>query len=223
MAETIIEQITAYCDCIDVEEREVNELINLISMYTCWMQNPCETFLKSDRKEVVPLPNCNYECDIFEFEPFYQPFDVDSFVFTLVEQNGINETLIPITEYVYSEADEMFRIKLPLEDCKCKPNCGCESKYKLLVTYVAGYEFIPDCLLPLFCEALQWIKIKNTCDCEACEPCDTNSRKTGEIDYTTLTGRLQEHFLTILTVQYFRALSLISLCKAKQQLWSVIV
>ena len=222
---TIKEQLTEYCDCIpSVNERDVDELINLISTFTCWAQKPCETFLKGERREVKELPNCINDCDVFTFEPFFAPFDKDSFTFTLIEQNGIQETVTEITDYVYSEVDGNFRLELPLPSCKCKPNCGCDSTFKLLVTYVAGYELIPECLLPLMCEALQWIYEKNKCDCEDCQPCDQNYRDAGQIDYTTLTGRLQEHFLTVLTTQYFRQLSLISLCnRYKGQLWAVVV
>lgn len=228
---TIYEQLTEYCDCLSESidddsaaiftERDVDELINLISMYTCWMQKPCETFLKSERKEVVELPDCACECDVYEFEPFYAPFETDSFTFTLIEQNGLTETYTDISEFIYSEADEKFRMGLPLPDCKCSPRCGCKSKYKLMVTYVAGYELLPDCLLPLCCEALQWIHDRSDCDCEDCQDCGDSV--THEIDYATLTGRLQEHFLSVLTAQYFRQLSLISLCKRRSDLWAVVV
>lgn len=222
---TPLEQLTEYCDCLDVNERDVNELINLISTYTCWTQKPCETFLLSERREVIDLPNCVCDCDVFEFEPFYAPFDKDSFTFTLIEQNGINEDSSLITSFSYSEADEKFRMELPLPDCRCKPRCGCESKYKLVVTYLAGYPNIPECLLPLFCEALQWIAEKNKCDCSECEACDPNNNTTeGVIDYTKLTGRLQDHFLSVFTRQYFSQLGLISLCQRyKGELWGVVV
>ena len=223
---TITEQLTEYCDCMDgkVNERDVDELINLISTFTCWAQKPCENFLQSERREVKELPNCINDCDVFEFTPFYAPFDKDSFTFTLVEQNGIEETVTEITDFVYSEVDGNFRLELPLPRCECKPKCGCDSTFKLLINYVAGYESLPECLLPLFCDALIWIYEKNKCDCAQCEPCDQSYREPVQIDYTTLTGRLQEHFLTILTRQYFRQLSLISLCNRYMgQLWAVVV
>lgn len=230
---TITEQLTEYCDCLtrDVDgeatanfsDRDVYELVNLISSYTCWAQNPCETFLLSERKEVIDVPDCSVSCDVIEFEPFYQPFVPDSFVFTLVEQSGITENHTPVETYIYSEADEKFRLELPLPDCKCRPQCGCKSKYKLMVTYAAGYEELPECLLPIFCEALHWVIDKNKCDCEACQDCENQYANTKEIDYTSLTGRLQEHFLTVLTHQYFRQLSLISLCRRRHDLWAVVV
>lgn len=222
---TIYEQLTEYCNCQEVKERDVDELITLISSYTSWMQHTCETFLQGERREVKDLPNCIKDCDVYVFEPFYEPFDKDSFTFTLIEQNGIQETATEITDYVYSEVDGNFKMELPLPGCKCKPDvCGCESKFKLLVEYVAGYEEIPDCLLPLFCDALEWIAEKNDCNCCECEPCDTGYKEPRQIDYTSLQGRLQEHFLTVLTVQYFRSLSLISLAnRYKGSLWGVVV
>lgn len=222
---TIYEQLTDYCNCLaDIKDSDVDELIHLISSYTGWAQHTCETFLVEERKEVIDVPDCICNCDVFEFEPFYAPFDPTSFVFTLVEQNGIQETTTEITDYIYSTVDEKFRLELPLPDCKCNaPVCGCKSKFKLFVTYNAGYELIPDCLLPLFCEALQWIMEKNRCDCTECPPCDTNYQEEGRINYATLTGRLQEHFFTVLTVQYFRQLSLISLARRRGYLWSVVV
>lgn len=224
---TPFEQLTEYCDCQNVNDKDVAELINLISTYTCWTQKPCETFLKGERTEVKELPNCLCdECYIYEFEPLYTPFDVSSFEFSLVEQNGITETVTKLSAYNYSTVDGKFRLELPLPNCNCKPNCGCESNYKLFVTYVAGYEQIPECLLPLFCEALTWIAEKNKCCCEdGCDNCDpTKNTDEGVINYATIEGRLQEHFLNILTKQYFNQLSLISLCQGyKGELWGVVV
>ena len=226
MANTPFEQLTEYCDCMeDVQERDVIELINLISTYTCWTQVPCETFLLSERREVVEIPQCAKDCDVFEFEPFYRPFDKDSFTFYLIEQEGIDETSTEITSFGYSETDGKFRLELPLPNCTCSPRCGCEKKYKLLVTYVAGYELIPECLLPLFCEALQWIADKNKCICEDCEPCKENDYSNpNQIDYTNITGQLQEMLVTTLAKQYFSQLGLISLCSNyKGELWGVVV
>lgn len=225
MSKSVFDQLAEYCNCIDVEESDVNELIDLISMYTGWTTEPCETFLTADRKEVIDLPDCLCDCDVYTFEPHYYPFEPDSFTFTLIEQNGLNETATVITDYIYSMADENFKIELPLPKCGCKPNCGCESKYKLLVTYTAGYDEIPDCLLPVFCEALQWIHIKNVCDCAECEPCNANDYGNNEntIDFTTITGTLQDFFVSTLSMQYRRQLALIAIYSRKHDLWGFVV
>ena len=225
---TVKEQLEAYCECIknDVNEKDVEELINLISVYTCWAAKVCDTFLSAERKEVVDLPDCNCSCDVFTFDPFYAPFNPESFTFTLIEQNGIEETATELTDWVYSVVDENFRIKLPLDSCGCTNPCGCKSNYKLLVMYIAGYDELPECLLPVFCEALQWIKDKNTCDCSECIPCNTDNyeKNINEIDYTNMEGHLQDYFVTVLSVQYRNMLSLISLCdRDRKKLWAVVV
>lgn len=219
---TVYEQLSEYCDCQEVNEKDVKELIDLISLYTRWTTAPCETFLEEERKEVVDLPDCVNDCDVYTFEPKYKPFDPETFTFTLVEQEGIKETHTVLTEWFYSEGDENFKMELPLPKCGCHPVCGCEVDYKLVVEYVAGYEEIPDCLLPVFCEALQWIRDKNLCDCSECQTCDTNE-EVKEIDISTLTGRLQDYFLEVLTQQYARQLSLIAICDKETGLWGVVV
>ena len=221
----IVEQLTEYCECVEVNEKDVDELINLISLYTCWTSKPCETFLQNDRREIVDLPDCRKECDVFVFEPFYKPFDEESFTFTVIEQKGIEENTIPISAF-YSEVDGNFRMELPLHRCECGCKCDCDPTYKLVVDYVAGYEELPECVLPVFCEALQYIKEKNTCDCSECQTCASEYSQQIEIEYengATLTDRLQDYFLKVLTAQFSRQLSLISLCREPAKLWGFVV
>lgn len=221
---TIYEQLSKQCNCMgEVKEADIDELINLVSVYTCWTQKPCETLLSGERREVIDLPDCMEDCEVFTFEPFYQPFDKESFAFTLIAQTGIEEQATEITDFTYSELDGNFKMVLPIPSCKCKPPCGCPTKYKLLVTYVAGYEELPVCLIPLFCEALQYIKEKNNCDCEKCSTCDTKyDEDKVEVlvyDAATLTNQLKAYFIRTLTSQYKRQLSLISLCGRPSELW----
>lgn len=222
---TIYEQLSEQCNCVTVNQADVDELINLISSYTCWMQSPCETFLSGDRREVLDLPECMDECEVFTFTPFYHPFNKDSFTFTMVTQSGIEETTTTITDYAYSEIDGDFKMVLPLPDCKCccDSKCECPKKYKLLVTYNAGYETLPDCLISIFCEALQYIKDKNNCDCDKCQKCDAKYEedKTEILieSAATLTDQIKNHFVRVLARQYARELSLISLCDRQNELW----
>lgn len=221
----IIDQLKAYCDCVDVEDRDVEELVNLVSMATCWTQSPCETFLSGPRREVVELPDCQCDCDVFEFTPFYHPFDSTSFTFTLVRQQGIEEESIPVTDFVFSEIDSVFRMHLPIPSCKCQTTCGCPPTYKLLVEYVAGYDELPDCLLPFFCEALQYIRDKNKCDCDDCSTCN-NQEEPFVIDYengATITDRLADYLMDMFVEQYKRELSLISLCGYRKEIWGIVV
>lgn len=223
---TIYEQLSEYCNCIkSFKESDVDELINLVSAYTCWTNTLCETFLSGERREVLDLPDCLDECEVFTFKPFYYPFDADSFSFTLVAQTGIEETTTDISDFSYSEIDEDFKMLLPIPDCKCgcRPKCECPTKYKLLVTYVAGYEELPDCLIPLFCEALQYIQDKNNCDCSKCTECDNkyddDKVEVAVPDAGNITERLKYYFVRTLARQYLKQLSLISLCERPNELW----
>lgn len=224
----IFQQLKSYCNCTEVEEKNVFELIGLVSMATCWTRKPCDTFLTSEREEVIDLESCLPDCGVYTFDPFYHPFDKDSFTFTLIKQQGLEEESIPITDYVYSEVDDNFRLDLPLPNCNCvsECTCGCKAGYKLLVTYEAGYDELPECLLPIFCEALYYVNELNRCDCEDCPPCNTKYQEaisyvTGE--GATITDKLADYFVRTLTRQFVRELSLISLCADNDDIWGIVV
>ena len=221
----LYDQLSDKCNCVEVRESDVDELINLISMYTCWMQEPCETFLYGERRQVIDVPDCMCDCSVFTFEPFYKPFDIESFTFTLVAQTGIEETSIAIGDVAYSETDEVFKMMLPIPNCKCKSQCGCPTNYKLVVTYNAGFDDLPDCLIPVFCEALKYIKDKNDCPCNRCDTCDTDDDRIEvvESEAAKLQDRLKYYFVKVLTEQYKKQLSLISICKPERKLWGFVV
>ena len=219
----IVDQLKSYCNCVDVIEDEVAELVNVISLATCWQQKPCETFLKSERTEVIELPSC-LDCPI-EFIPFYHPYDADSFTFSLVTVQGIEETVTPITNFAYSEVSDVFRVDVGLTDCECRCACECEPEYKLLVKYTAGYEEIPDCLLPVFCNVLEVIHAKNDCSCNDCG-CDNDKYAEDNIEYAKgdiVTVALETDIGKILVSQYMKQLRMISLCKAVPDLWGFVV
>lgn len=220
MLSDIVEQLTEYCSCMEMpEEKDVQEIIDLVSMFTCWSTNPCDTFLLGARKEVVELPSCA-DCP-WTFEPFYQPFDLDSFKFTMVKLEGTTVTETEVTDYVYCNGK--FVVNLPLPSCKCDcHHCGCDPEYTLVVEYDAGYEVLPDCLLPVFCNLLDVIQAKNTCDCEKDCACNTEE----SIQYATgdvVTAALETELGQILVEQYKRQLSMLSLCKERPSIWGFVV
>lgn len=228
--EKILNQLTEYCDCIaeDVDEKNVYELIHLVSMATCWTQEPCDTFLFGTRKEVVDLDECIEDCGVFIFDPFYRPFDPASITFTLVEQQGIEEKSVSITDFIYSEVDDNFRLDLPIPTCDCigQCTCGCRKNYKLVAEYNAGYEELPECLLPVFCEALYYIIEFNKCNCEDCPKC--NEKYADYITYSledgaSITDRLADFFVKVLAKQFIKELSLISLCDGNRDIWGFVV
>lgn len=223
---TVYDQIEAYCDCFkdnEISEADVDELIDLVSMATCWTLSPCETFLTSDRQETVRLPECLDECDIITFEPYFQPFDIESFEFSLVGVDGITETVTPITDFAYSEVKGAFLLNVDLPDCKCEPKCGCDIEYYLVAKYKAGYDEIPECLLPAFCEALQYVVDRRKCACE-CVECNYDEHTEILVeDAASISNELKVYFVKMLTEQYKRQLSMISLCNLHYSIWGTVV
>lgn len=220
MITDIVKQLTEYCSCVDApEESDVQEIIDLVSMYTCWTNNPCDTFLYGARKEVVDIPSC-IDCP-WTFEPFFVPYDIDSFKFTMVKLEGTTIEETEVTDFVYHNGK--FVINLPLPSCQCDcHHCGCDPEYTLTVEYNAGYEGLPDCLLPVFCNLLEIIQAKNTCDCEkdcACNTEESIQYATGDI----VTVALETDLGKILVEQYKRQLSMLSLCKERPSIWGFVV
>lgn len=229
-----IEQLKAYCTCTDIADKDVNELVTLISIATCWVSdvkavnfisgkqdNLCDTFFSGDRREVIDLPSCA-DCPI-EFAPFYYPFKVDSFKFYLVKQDGIQEDIIEITDFAYHVSDGKFHINTGLPKCKCTCDpCGCPPKYKLVVEYVAGYEEIPDCLLPVFCDLIDMIRAKNDCECKECA-CDNGYKEEEYAQGDTMTQMLRDSLSMVLVEQYKNMIGMISLCRDEEVLWGAVV
>lgn len=246
MAEQVVTdlftQLTQFCGCVDeVTAKDVSDLIDVVSLATGWAQNPCETFEKSTRREVIDLPSC-LDCP-YDFTPYYTPFDTDSFTFTLIERKGLEETRTSLTNFLYTGFDEgemkhdgAMRVDtgIPKCNCTCDNDCGCETEYKLLVTYDAGYETLPDCMLPVLCNLLEVIHAKNSCDCGGCD-CSNGETVTRDADGNIITQEikyksgdvvsvfLETDLAKMLVEQYKNQLGIISLLKRNHNIWGFVV
>lgn len=217
----ITEQLQGYCDCLEADEKTAMEIVNVISMATCWQREPCETFLMSARRELIDIPSCA-DC-AYVFEPYYKPFDPDTFSFKVLKTEGIDEEEIAV-EGVSLHSDGLFYIDLGIESCKCKKcTCGCPPSYKLLVEYNAGYEEIPECLLPVFCNVLEVVKAKNECECAVDCACDSKAQEVKYASGDVVSVSLETRIGQILVEQYMNQLGFMSLCKPKRELWGFVV
>lgn len=248
----LIEQLEQYCDCVsEVTDKDVEDMIGVVSLATGWTRYPCETFEMATRREVFDLPSC-MDCP-FDFEPYYTPFDADSFSFTLIKRKGMEEERIPLPNYMYTGFEESvpheecdvernmkysggFRVDtmLPKCNCTCKDVCGCPTEYKLLVEYEAGYEDIPDCLMPVLCNLLEVIHAKNSCDCD-CGPCNSGNNVTYDSDGNITTQEikyksgdvvsvfLETDLAKMLVEQYKNQLGMISLLRYNHDIWGGVV
>lgn len=217
---TIEDQLRDFCDCLKEDNAfsaNVAEMINVVSLATGWMRSPCESLLKGERKEVIDI-ECS-DCPI-EFRPYYHPFEIESFHFYLITTKGMEETVRELP-FSFSEANSLFRVDLGL-NCACVNRCGCPETYQLMVTYVAGYDLLPDCLLPVFCNIYEVIQAKNNCDCEDCGCGGDNN----EVTYATgdvVTVALETDLGQMLVSQYKNQLAMLSLITAVNNLWGFVV
>lgn len=241
----VTEQLLDFCDCIDGDfgrdrpediealERNVEELIRLVSILTCWTQHPCETFLNSSRTEYIDvreIKRCSCEGGIVEFTPFYYPFNPSSFQVWLVKIDGVKEELIEIDEDDFSYIQSKDLVRVDLIDYVRFDKCSCPSEYKLKIVYDAGFDEIPECLLKLFCDLLHIIYMKNKCTCEACHACQAGATDTTVVfdpeTNPTITPQIENYLNTTLYNAYINQLALISICGRSQldtRIWGVIV
>lgn len=238
--DAVVQQLSDYCDCIKdlnkdglVLQQNVEELIQLVSIATCWTREPCETFLNSSRTEVIKvgdIDKCKCNGGLVVFEPYYYPFNADSFEVTLVKIDGVREELIPIDseDFGYILSEEHLRIDL--KSYVTQDKCSCESEFRLIITYDAGFETIPDCLLKVFCDLLHIIFDKNKCTCEACQACKAGGTDViiefDENEVISITPKIQNYLTNFLFEAYAKQLSLISICgrDAKTtELWGFVI
>lgn len=226
MYEEVIEQLLDYCECIkDLGkdpaelERNVAELIQLISIQTCWAQSPCETFLNSERTEYMEVGDiCKCSCDgtVVEFLPFYYPFNPLSFKVELIRLEGIKEEVTGIAEEDFAFITSLGILRIDLRDyVEGQNKCSCKVDFRLRITYDAGFELIPDCLLKLFCDLLGVIYRKNTCTCGHCAACNAGNDDDVPAIYTeedTISPTIDDYLDRVILDSYRDQLALISLC-----------
>lgn len=239
---SMYDQLLQFCECVnEATDRDVTDMINVVSLATGWAMNPCETFELGERREVIDLPSC-MDCP-YEFSPYYAPFDADSFTFTLIKRKGLDEEHIPLSGFRYIgfdgrdmkyEGSFLVDTGLPKCNCTCGDDCGCPTEYKLLVEYDAGYDTLPECLLPAFCNLLAVIHAKNSCDCGGCG-CNNGDTVTYDADGNVTTQEikypsgdlvsvfLETDYAKMLVEQYKNQLGMMSLLKYHHDVWGFVV
>lgn len=227
MFDEIYEQLKDFCDCLpemedNVFENNVNELIHLISLLTCWTQEPCETFLNSKRTEIIEMGTfepCSCDDGIIEHMPYYTPIHADTLKVSVITRNGLEDVITELTpeEYSYSEVFDLIRVDI--SKYAKDGRCGCPIVSKIILEYDAGYELLPECLLQLFCDLLHVIYEKNNCDCSKCQACN-NATADVEIEFDegdNLSPKLSVYLNALVDSGYRKQLGLISLCGRNAQ------
>lgn len=175
----ITDKLKSYCSCVNFEDEAVIEqylesFLRVLARLFCWVDGECATILKSERQEVLEVKD--YEtcgCDAYmEIKPyFFKGFDAGTLTVALQSKNGMNREYIelPSDKWNYSFLDGTIIVDLSdyLKVCCCKSNhCGCETTYKLVLNYEAGYtaDTLPVCVYEAMCHFLQiFIAYQNKC------------------------------------------------------------
>lgn len=238
---TVYEQLYDYCDCVreligddGVSDptfiKYVDEMIHLISLKTCWINDPCETLLNSERIEIIqvdPFNKCCCDAGIIKFTPYYTPFNADSVSIELIEISGIHETITEIDPNDYAYSTSCKQILIDVTDYVNFDLCNCQSIWKLRIKYDAGYIEIPECLLQLFCDILHVIYDKNNCNCEKCQACTGNNTYNDVvIEYAegdTISPKIDQYLNILVLNMYNEQLGLLSLCDRCSGIWAVVV
>lgn len=237
MIETITEQLASYCDCLKEIElndlckfhRNVNQLINLISIITNWKRgsDPCETFLMSERRELFDMQEISQCgcCDnyLVTLPLSYKQVEESSITVSFQVREGIKFSTITMTEDEYSYDPLENKIYLDFSNYNEVVGCGCEVITKIIVTYDAGYSSIPECLLPLFCDYLNYVIDMNKCQC-GCSVCDAEYEDNIENAENSLAQEstyliVREHILKA----YIRQLESIALDTKSYSSWGKVI
>lgn len=208
MDELIIAQIKDSCPCFcdktdDELEVMISKLISLLSVSLCWNSDICGTFLYGEREETftyVP-DNCMVcqPCNRYKKYPLYYHADNSKLEVISVQINtyvGLetNEFVLPPNAYTIRKGVLIIDSSvLPVTCC----TCSCE-EYEIVVNYNAGYELIPDCMLPIFCDLLTNLSLSLS-GCGSITDCCSmdrpqayrilKSKKIGEISRTWETDK----------------------------------
>lgn len=227
---TVYQQLDDFCECLpdmkdDIFKRNVDELIHLLSILTCWQQHPCETFLNSERVEYVELGQidpCQCNGGILSFAPFYRPFQPDTFRVDLIEVRGLEETIEPITDFAY--IDTLAELRIDVSNYIKSNSCKCRPDRKLRIQYDAGYDLLPECLLQIFCDMLHVVADKNDCDCKPCDICDGSDDVTIEyLEGDKVSPALNTYFNSLIVSGFKQQLGFMSLCERQAEIWGVVV
>ena len=235
MFREITDQILQVCNCPEVKERDLKELITLISQMTCWGDGT-DSFLLSDREEIIEITPEAIKDGIYQYEPYYKVFDKETMQIELVKVSGIEEQVSDGVVYNYSDMVGAYLIKLPRELHKphrpkdpCrepKPHKPC--KWYLHTMYEAGYERIPEHMITLFCDMLALINRKNDCSCSDGCNCSSSSGSLEEPSASIykegdwLGWEHDKDMAELLNKQYVGILEDMTLCKNEDdEIWVV--
>lgn len=235
----VTEELKKHCQCFDCNDgadiqQYMEKFLRVLATMFCWADNSCATILKSEREEIVPMTSYDIcACKAFyEFRPYYyKGFDPSTVTLYLHTRQGMSRDIkeLPREKWSWDGIDES--IVVDMSDvvnpcCKCDTSCDCETTYKLVARYEAGYtaSTLPLCVYDAMCHFLSvFIAYQNNCgsldDCAKMDRLAVGSvLKSKSVDYLIRTwdtdkNSLEYIYTKLINRWSLQALSIISLCR----------
>ncbi len=228
----LYDQIQGYCSCMgEINECEVekylSQLVDYVSAMTCWKRKTCETFLSSEREEVfspsyVKDCGCDHGMTVIPF--YYTHVFEPTIEVTIQLRDGVHfcEVLVEPDDYSFDVYENELYINLSKYLGLVGGQCDCTKMHRVIVRYIAGYDRIPDCILPIFCDLMNYIVELNSCDCDRCTECESGSEEQ-EIPDDENQQLIHSWIQQAVTTVYINQLGLMSLCGKKHGFLGVVV
>lgn len=175
----ITEKLQERCNCFDCEDGAVmqgymEKFLSVLARLFCWVDGECDTLLKAQRKEIIPVTSVKLcGCDaMVEIKPYYHKgFDPSSLKIFMQKREGMARETYELGQerFNWSFVDGTILINVTDElspCCKCVDPCSCDAEYKLILVYEAGYtsETLPDCVYDSMCHFLNiFVAYQNKC------------------------------------------------------------
>lgn len=228
----ITEKLQERCNCFDCEDGAVmqgymEKFLNVLARLFCWVDGECDTLLKSQRQEIIPITSVEIcGCDaMVEVKPFYyKGFDPATLKVLVQKRQGMTRETYELEKdkYNWSFVDGTLLINVTEElspCCRCVYPCSCGVEYKLILTYEAGYtsETLPDCVYDSMCHFLNiFVAYQNQCG--SLEQCANMDRlavgsvlKQKSVDYIVREWTVDETSIDRLYVSLINKWSLMTL------------
>ena len=209
---SIIELISDFCGITEENDKYptdkkvlwplIWQTLRIISSITCWDDNPGDLFLTQTRTQSYPvkIEHCQCLCKLcdeafviipLEYAPHPEDFMISVKISGMVNGKFIKEELDieELMEGFDEGRDRLYISKQVFYDLiKSEDNCcSCEYDFTVTLQYNAGYDEIPEGLLPIICYILN--KVNNGVDEEDCHDNLTTTsgllkrKKVGNVEY----------------------------------------
>lgn len=235
----ITQKLQDRCGCFDCDDgatmqRYMESFLRVLARLFCWTDGECDTILRAKRHEVIEVKDFDIcGCDaMVEIKPYYfKGFDPTTLKVYMHKRQGLNREEYEITpdKYNWSFVDGTILINVTDElspCCRCYDPCSCESEYKIILDYEAGYTSnnLPDCIFEAMCHFMSiFVAYQNQCG--TLDECANMDRlavgavlEQKSVDYivrkwTVDKTSLDTIYVKLINTWALKTLSSLSLCK----------